>query len=32
MPKQNRNYKKKWYKSRRKIGVGKIKVYLPLML
>ena len=32
MLKQNYNYKKKWYKSRQKIGVGRAEVYLHLIL
>ena len=32
MPKQNCDCKKKWYKSRRKTGAGRVKVYLYLIL
>ena len=32
MPKQNRNYRKKWYKGQRKTGVDGAEVYLRLIL
>ena len=32
MPKQNCNYRKKWYKGRRKTEVGRAKVCLRLIL
>ena len=28
MPKQNCNYRKKWYKSQQKTGAGRAEVYL----
>ena len=28
MPKQNRNYRKKWYNSWQKMGAGRVEVYL----
>jgi hypothetical protein len=32
MPKQNRNYRKKWYKGWRKTGAGGVEVRLRLIL
>ena len=32
MPKQNRDYKKKWYKGQRKIGVSRVEIHLYLIL